>query len=122
VRSDGPGYASGTASGAYWPQVIRRIAMEGRDQLVGLHLRPDDAGVCEESRCRTLRDLSAPAHQLHSTRTYNVRVPPSMTPQVSPRSANGARLPIDHTRWMAVVIEIVSIAGAVVFAYLHAAA
>jgi hypothetical protein len=27
----------------------------------------------------------------------------------------------DHTRWMAVVIEMLAIAAAVVFAYLHAA-
>jgi hypothetical protein len=30
-------------------------------------------------------------------------------------------LPNDHTRWMAVVIELLSIAAAVVFAYRHAA-
>jgi hypothetical protein len=30
--------------------------------------------------------------------------------------------PIDHTRWMAGVVEIVAIAGAVALAYLHSAA
>jgi hypothetical protein len=45
--------------------------------------------------------------------------PPS--PRVSPRRGDGAGRPIDHTRWMAVVIEIVAIAGAVAPAYLHSA-
>jgi hypothetical protein len=30
-------------------------------------------------------------------------------------------LPIDHTQWMAVVIEILAIGGAIAFAYLHTA-
>jgi hypothetical protein len=29
--------------------------------------------------------------------------------------------PIDHTRWIARMVEIITIAGAVVFAYLHSA-
>jgi hypothetical protein len=40
---------------------------------------------------------------------------------VSPHPANSAGPPLDHTRWMAVVIEIVAIAGAVALAYLHSA-
>jgi hypothetical protein len=47
---------------------------------------------------------------------------PSPTPAgVSPHRANSAGPPLDHTRWMAVVIEIVAIAGAVALAYLHSA-
>ena len=40
---------------------------------------------------------------------------------VSPRRANGAGPSIDHTRWMAGVLEIVAIAGAVALAFLHSA-
>jgi hypothetical protein len=40
---------------------------------------------------------------------------------VRPHPANSAGPPRDHTRWMAVVIEIVAIAGAVALAYLHSA-
>lgn len=36
-------------------------------------------------------------------------------------AATPARPPIDHTRWMAVVVELLAIVAAVVFAYLHAA-
>jgi hypothetical protein len=48
-------------------------------------------------------------------------MPAPTSPRVSPRRADRARPPIDHTRWMAVVIEIVAIAGAVALAYLHSA-
>jgi hypothetical protein len=45
---------------------------------------------------------------------------PRPTTASSPRD-NGAGPPIDHTRWMAAVIELVAIVGAVVLAYLHSA-
>jgi hypothetical protein len=41
---------------------------------------------------------------------------PSPTP-----SQQRTRLPIDHTGWLARVIEVLAIVAAVVFAYLHAA-
>jgi hypothetical protein len=40
---------------------------------------------------------------------------------LSPRRDKGATVPADHTRWMAVVIEIVAIGGAAALAYLHTA-
>jgi hypothetical protein len=49
------------------------------------------------------------------TRTYG-----DMPSPTSPRRGH-AGPPIDHTRWMAVVIEIVAIAGAIALAYLHSA-
>jgi hypothetical protein len=42
-----------------------------------------------------------------------------MNPRASRRRPKGARLTIDHTRWMAAAIEILAIAAAVAFAYLH---
>jgi hypothetical protein len=42
------------------------------------------------------------------------------SPFAEPRPAARPLL-IDHTRWVACVVEIVAIAGAVVFAYLHSA-
>ena len=44
------------------------------------------------------------------------------SPPTTPNRANGVGPPIDHTRWIAGVVEIVAIAGAVVLAYLHSAA
>jgi len=46
---------------------------------------------------------------------------PSSTP-TGPNRANGAAPSIDHTRWIAGVVEIVAIAGAVALAYLHSGA
>jgi len=46
---------------------------------------------------------------------------PSATPTGTNR-ANGAAPSIDHTRWIAGLLEIVAIAGAVAVAYLHSAA
>jgi hypothetical protein len=48
-------------------------------------------------------------------------MPSSTSPGVSPNRANGAGPSIDHTRWMARVVEIIAIVGAVVLAYLHSA-
>ena len=48
-------------------------------------------------------------------------MPSSTSPGVSPNRANGAGLSIDHTRWMAGVVEIIAIVGAVAIAYLHSA-
>jgi hypothetical protein len=47
-------------------------------------------------------------------------VPRRSRPQLSPWRRSGG-LPIDHTRWMAVVVEILAIGGAIAFAYLHTA-
>jgi hypothetical protein len=57
----------------------------------------------------------------HNTRTSTAHMPPPSSPRLSPRRGNSAGPPIDHTRWMAVVIEIVAIAGAIALAYLHSA-
>jgi hypothetical protein len=40
---------------------------------------------------------------------------------VSPDRANGVGTPIDHTRWIAGVVEIVAIVGAIALAYVHSA-
>jgi hypothetical protein len=50
-----------------------------------------------------------------------MRMPRASFPNPSSRRDKGATLPIDHTRWIAVAIEIVAIAGAVALAYLHTA-
>jgi hypothetical protein len=49
-----------------------------------------------------------------------MHVPPPSRTHLSPRHRKG-RLPVDHTQWMAVVIEILAIGGAIAFAYLHTA-
>jgi len=52
-------------------------------------------------------------------------VQPADTMPTSPPagpSANRVAPSIDHTRWIAGVVEIVAIAGAVALAYLHSAA
>jgi len=52
-------------------------------------------------------------------------VQPADTMPTSPptrTSANRVAPSIDHTRWMAGVVEIVAIAGAVALAYLHSGA
>jgi hypothetical protein len=51
-----------------------------------------------------------------------MRMPRVPSHKLGPRREKEATLPIDHTRWMAVVIELVAIAGAVALAYLHTAA
>jgi hypothetical protein len=62
------------------------------------------------------------SQQRHTTRNQNMRMPRVSFHKLSPPRDKGATLPIDHTRWMAVVIEIVAIAGAAALAYLHTAA
>jgi hypothetical protein len=48
-------------------------------------------------------------------------MPSPTSPRLSRHRGDSAGPPIDHTRWMAVLIEIVAIAGAVALAYLHSA-
>jgi hypothetical protein len=48
-------------------------------------------------------------------------MPSSTSPGVRRNRANGVGASIDHTRWMARVVEIIAIVGAVVLAYLHSA-
>jgi hypothetical protein len=67
-----------------------------------------------------LSDLSALKHAFHRMPTYKMHVPPRSRTHPSPRRRTGG-LPIDHTQWMAVVIEILAIGGAIAFAYLHTA-
>jgi len=58
----------------------------------------------------------------HITRPKYMRMSRESSANHGPRHAKSTTVPIDHTRWMAVVIEIVAISGAVALAYLHTAA
>jgi hypothetical protein len=48
-------------------------------------------------------------------------MPSSISAGVSANRATGAGPSLDHTRWMASVVEIIAIVGAVAIAYLHSA-
>jgi hypothetical protein len=67
-----------------------------------------------------LSHLSALKHASHRTPTYKMHVPSPSRTHLSPRRRKGG-LPIDHTQWIAVVIEIFAIGAAIAFAYLHTA-
>src|SRR4051812_4153554 len=70
------------------------------------------------------RRFSGHAEAAHRWGRHNVRVPnnaPTASGASPTPSQQRKRLPIDHTGWLARVIEMLAIVAAVVFAYLHAA-
>jgi hypothetical protein len=72
-----------------------------------------------------LRRFSGDADAAHSRGRHNVRMPENTSTAMSGApptpSQQRARLPTDHTGWLARVIEVLAVVAAVVFAYLHAA-